>query len=361
MSKTGKRSAASNGLGGRTWFNMILFGLMGQLAWNVENMYFNTFLFNKVGGTTRDINIMVAASAATAVITTFVMGALSDRVGKRKPFICAGYILWGVSVMAFAFISRENTARILPGAEAARIVAVTVSMVVIMDCVMTFMGSTCNDAAFNAWLTDVTDNTNRGRMESVNAILPLAATVVVTVGFGMGATALGYPACFIGLGVLVILCGVLGLFTIKDAPHVRKTSENYWKDLTYGFRPSVIRGNASLYILLAAQCIGAVAMQVLMPYIFIYLQHYMGFDFNHLNLSPALIAVAVLAVGAAVAAVLLFGRIVDKYGKDRFVIPAAILEAAGLAAVAIAGCRRHTEGGQGNQRKELFHISLFFK
>ena len=328
---TGGAAGASSRISRRTWFNVVLFGLMGQIAWNVENMYFNTFLFNRIGGTTRDINVMVAASAATAVITTFLMGALSDRIGKRKPLISVGYILWGVSVMTFAFISRENTARILPGADAARVLAVTVSMVVVMDCVMTFMGSTCNDAAFNAWLTDVTDKTNRGRVESVNTILPLAAMLLVTVGFGMGATALGYPACFIGLGLLVIFCGVLGLFTIKDAPHVRKNSENFFKELTYGFRPAVIRANASLYILLAAQCIGAIAMQVIVPYIFIYLQHYMGFDFNNLNLSPAIIVVAVVAVGAAVAAVLIFGRVVDRFGKDRFVIPAAILQTAGLA------------------------------
>ena len=38
-------------LGGRITFNLILFGLMGQMAWAVENQFFNTFLFNKVGGT----------------------------------------------------------------------------------------------------------------------------------------------------------------------------------------------------------------------------------------------------------------------------------------------------------------------
>ena len=27
---------------------------------------------------------------------------------------------------------------------------------------MTFVGSFCNDAAFNAWVTDITDETNRG-------------------------------------------------------------------------------------------------------------------------------------------------------------------------------------------------------
>ena len=83
-------------ISGRLWFNMILFGLVGQLAWNVENMYFNTFLYNKiyagVSQTAIDgaipvmsaISLMVGLSAATAVITTFLMGTLSDRL--NRPF-----------------------------------------------------------------------------------------------------------------------------------------------------------------------------------------------------------------------------------------------------------------------------------
>ena len=134
----------------RTWFNIILFGFIGQVAWNVENMYFNTFLFNEIGGTTDDINVMVAASAVSAVLTTFIMGALSDKLGKRKIFISAGYVLWGLTVMAFAFISRENTAAWLNITDTQKIIAFTVSAVVIMDWVMTFMGSTSNDAAFKA-------------------------------------------------------------------------------------------------------------------------------------------------------------------------------------------------------------------
>ena len=35
-------------LGGRIWFNVILFGFMGQIAWAVENMLFNTFLYNAI-------------------------------------------------------------------------------------------------------------------------------------------------------------------------------------------------------------------------------------------------------------------------------------------------------------------------
>ena len=72
---------SKSGLSKKTWFNIVLFGFVGQIAWNVENMYFNTFLYNSVGGTTDDVNVMVAASAISAVLTTFIMGVLSDKIG----------------------------------------------------------------------------------------------------------------------------------------------------------------------------------------------------------------------------------------------------------------------------------------
>ena len=38
------------------------------------------------------------------------MGALSDRLGRRKALIVIGYLLWGVSIGAFAFIKRSPLA-----------------------------------------------------------------------------------------------------------------------------------------------------------------------------------------------------------------------------------------------------------
>ena len=321
----------------RIWFNIILFGFIGQVAWNVENMYFNTFLFNRIGGTTDDINKMVAASAVTAMLATFIMGALSDKMGKRKPFLCVGYILWGVTVTVFGFISRENTAALFHLTEPVKVLALTVSIVIVMDCVMTFMGSTCNDAAFNAWITDSTSPENRGAVESVNAMLPIAATVLVTVGFGAGATALGYSACFLGLGALVTVCGVIGLFTLREPANLTKSDGRYFETVLYGFRPSVIKENSRLYIVLAAQCLSAIASQVILPYLLIYLQHYLGFDFNSaigiLTEKPVRLVIAALVLAAFVAAVVGFGKLTDRVGRSVFLLPSALLQAAGLALV----------------------------
>ena len=149
-SKTGK-------LSGRLLFNLILFGLIGQIAWNVENMYFNTFLYNSIykgasqAAIDGSINVidavskMVAYSAITAMLTTLIMGALSDRKGSRKRFISVGYIIWGVIIAGFGIISRDNVSALFGISDAAKVLTTTVWIVIVLDMVMTFVGSTAND------------------------------------------------------------------------------------------------------------------------------------------------------------------------------------------------------------------------
>ncbi|MCR5484124.1 MAG: MFS transporter [Clostridiales bacterium] len=325
-------------LSSRIWFNLVLFGFMGQVAWAVENVYFNTFLFNFIGGDAGDISLMVSLSAATAVATTFIMGTLSDKLNKRKIFISGGYILWGLTVAVFALISRENVASFFNISNGTKAVAATVSIVIIMDCIMTFMGSTSNDAAFNAWITDVTVPSNRGVAEGALAVMPVLSTLLVTVAFGAGVTAVGYPVCFIGLGALVTLCGVVGFFSLKDSRSGVREKGDYLNELIYGFRPSVIKENKSLYLVLAAVCIFSSAVQVFLPYMFLYIQHFLKFDFNSLaeNLSPKLILTAVAALAAFVAVVILLGKLLDKFGKGKFVYPSIVIFIVGLVASSFA-------------------------
>lgn len=325
-----------SGLSKRILVNLVLFGFMGQIAWNMENIYFNTFLFNYIGGTTKDISRMVALSAATAVITTFAMGALSDKLGRRKGFICFGYILWGLTVVSFAFISRDSVAALFGLTDKAGIIAATVSVVIIMDCVMTFMGSTANDAAFNAWVTEVTVPENRGTAEGILAVLPTLAMFAVTIGFGAGVASLGYPVCFAALGAGVSLCGVIGLFTIKESGTSEKKQGSFLNDLIYGFRPSVVKKHGRLYLTLVCVCIFGVAVQIFFPYIMIYIQHYLGLDINNLNITPVTAVLAVVVLAGFIAVTVGLGVLVDKIGKARFVYPAVFVFAVGLISAGLA-------------------------
>ena len=305
-------------LGGRTWAAVLIFGLFGQIAWVIENMYFNVFLYNTISGDTAMIAAMVSASAVTATVTTLVMGALSDKLGKRKALIVVGYLLWGVSVASFAFISVENVGKLFPAAQAAQAAAIAV---VVMDCVMTFFGSTANDAAFNAWVTDVTVPQNRGRVETVLAVLPLVAMLVV---FGAldGMTQSGnWSTFFLVVGGMTLLGGLLGIFFLRE-PKCERSKEPYFANIVYGLRPSVIRANPALYISLAALAIYSMSQQVYMPYLIIYIQRVLGITDYVLLLGGVLILSSVVSV--------LMGKTVDKYGKLRCLTPAAVVGFVGL-------------------------------
>ena len=341
---------AKQKMGFRTWFNLILFGFMGQVAWNVENMYFNTFLCNYIYGNASpdavgsSISVvdavawMVALSAVTAVVTTFIMGNLSDKINNRKIFISVGYILWGVITGCFGFISLENTEKMGIFSSAAGVLTATVWIVVGMDCLMTFMGSTSNDSAFNAWVTDVTTTEIRTTTETVLAIMPVAALGAVTAA-GALVTSLGYPAFFFGLGGFVTLCGIIGLFTLKDSRSggVNKNS-HYWADLVYGFRPSVVKENSRLYLAFATMCIYSIAFQVFFPYLIVYLQHS---ELDFLNKLPELFSgtsliISVAAIIISVAALVILVVKVNQIGKGKCLVFSGLLFALGLVAAYFA-------------------------
>ncbi len=343
-----------NKLGARMWFNLIIFGLMGQIAWNVENMYFNTFLYNSVyKGASQSavdgslsvmtaISIMVAASAATAVITTFLIGALSDKLGRRKVFICAGYCLWGIVTAAFGFITKDETAKLFGLTDEIAILSMTVSVVIVLDCVMTFMGSTSNDAAFNAWVTDVTTSKNRAAAESVLAILPIASTGIVLALAGLITNeSIGYSGFFKILGAVVTVCGIIGIFSLKDSGDGVRKEAPYFKELLYGFKPSVIKENSRLYLALASVGVFSTSVQAFFPYIFIYISK--GFPAPQggeaapaLELSPLLIIAAVVAVIAVVALIIFMGKLIDKLGKERFIMVSVVLFIVGLVLASFA-------------------------
>lgn len=148
-------------------------------------------------------------------------------------------------------------------------------LVVVMDCVMTFFGSTANDAAFNAWVTDVTVPENRGRVETVLAIMPLVAMLVVFGALDSLTQAGNWQLFFLIVGGITCLGGVLGFFFIRE-PDLPRGQGSYFANILYGFRPAVIRDNPRLYLSLAALGVYCMSQQVYMPYLIIYIQRFLG-------------------------------------------------------------------------------------
>ena len=280
-------------LGAKFWLALTIFSLMGQIAWVIENMYLNVFIYKSFNASAGNISAMVAASAITATLTTVFMGALSDRIGKRRLLICGGYILWGISIFSFVLLRTDIIGKFIPATMSAMSVGVTLTIT--LDCIMTFFGSTANDAAFNAWLTDSTDSSNRGRAEGINAMMPLVAVLAVFGGFMFldAESEFYWTIIFTIIGVLTLVIGVLGFFLIKE-PKLSKADTGYFSSIIYGFKPSTVKNNATLYIALAAFIIFNISIQIFMPYLIIYYEVSLQMSNYVLVMAPAIVLASVV-------------------------------------------------------------------
>lgn len=310
----------------KTWLSIVIFSLAGQIAWTMENMFYNLYIVDQFKANSSSIALMVSLSAITATLTTLFVGALSDKIGKRKAIIIIGYILWGITILSFIFVNNKYISSLSFG----------IALVIILDCIMTFFGSSANDACYNAYLTEITDNTNRGKIEGINSAMPLISILIVFGGLSGFAKGDTWYIVFLIIGILVLTCGVLGIFTIKEPKIESKCDEPYFKNIFYGFKPSVIKNNKTLYIVLIGFTIFGISLQVFMPYYIIYLQNAdmqiglaqtIGMDSYVIIMAPAIILAAISTI--------LYGPVIDKIGFVKSLIPAIIVYVIGLALLTI--------------------------
>ncbi len=295
------------------WLALVIFSLMGQVAWIVENMYFNVFIYKIFHASATEISMMVGASAVMATVTTLVVGAFSDKIGKRKIFISGGYILWGVSIMAFCLLKMDYLTALTGNVVAAA--SLGVNLVILLDCVMTFFGSSANDACFNAWLTESGDDSNRGAIEGINAMMPLVSILVVFGGFmafDLDKES-SWNLIFLIIGISVLVIGVLGFVLIEEKGVKREENSSYFANLIYSFRPSVIKKNILLYFTVAAFAVFCISINVFMPYLILYYEVSLQMTNYVLIMAPAIILAA--------AVTFVVGKLYDQLGFRRCVFP----------------------------------------
>ena len=248
----------------RFWTIIWGMGIAGQLCWNMENQWFNTFVYAKIGGNVNIVTWMVIVSALVTTISTFVFGTLSDRMGKRKNLVSAGYIIWGVATITFGLTEYARDSKI--GALA----AMSGFLVVLTDAIMSFFGSMGCDCGYNVWLNDYTDDTNKGQVGAALAVLPVIATVVGTVVGGIliniGNPTVGtdhydpsqdnYQLLFWVMGLFVIVMGFVSIFLMKDAPSVAPSKNGSFMDqLVSVFQMDTLKQNPHLKEMLLACCV----------------------------------------------------------------------------------------------------------
>lgn len=306
------------------WGWAVLLGLTGQLAWTVENMYLNVFVYDTITDAPSALAGLVAASAVAATVATLLAGAASDRVGRRREFIAGGYVLWGLCTAGFGLVQVDVAARLLPALDA---VTVALVAIIVLDCVMSVLGATANDAAFNAWVTDSTTSANRGKVDSVLATLPLLAMLLVFGALDPLTRGGQWQLFFLIVGGVTAGVGVIAWIGLRDSASPRP-GETYLASVLHGLRPDTVRANPRLYLALAAWAALGTSTQVFLPFLIIYVQRYLDIDGYAIVLASVLIGASVVSI--------LGGRRLDRIGPSRAVVPVLGVYVVGCVAMFLA-------------------------
>jgi MFS family permease len=307
----------------RTWFSLISLGFLGSLAWGVENQFFNTFMYNNITPDPRPISWMVAASAITATLASIFMGALSDRLRPRwgrKPFLLIGYVAWGVTTALF------------PTAALFHPIGLAIFMAILVDCIMTFFGSSANDSVFHAYVADITTVDNRGKVMGVLEILTWVALLFVYGGAGIVIDAVGYFPFFYIVGGLVFVLGLVSSLLLKESVvDAKPVVGSYFSQILDTFKWTTLKKQRDLLYLLISITLWGIAEQIFFPYLLIYINHYLHIPTLQASL---IIFVAILVGGIATAYPL--GLLVDRWGRKKVALIAVVAEMVGLIAFSLA-------------------------
>lgn len=305
------------------WLAILFLGFSGQLAWAVENQFFNTFLYKEITPDPRAISWMVSITAIVSTATAILMGNLSDRTrtrwGRRRPFIVVGYVIWGVFTGVFSASALFQS------------ISVGVFMAILLDSIMTFFGATANDAAFNAYVTDITTVENRGRVTGALEIMSWVAFLLVYGGSGFIIDAVGYPIFFYVVGGVVLLVGLITAPMLKEPPIDESVRGTYWQQIGKTFSRKNLKVNRDVFLILAVSAIFNLATNVFFPYLVVYLQYHLKLDTMQYSI---LVAVAILVGGIIMAYPI--GLLVDKWGRFPVAFLAIVLEAVGLLVFSLA-------------------------
>ena len=264
------------------WLLVWGLGIAGQLCWNIENQWFNTFVYAKIAKDPTIISFMVAVSAIATTIATFIFGTMSDRMGSRRPFIAIGYILWGIFTILFG-----TTEFIAKGASTvSKAVTLAGTAVVLADALMSFFGSMGNDAGFNVWLNDKMTEKNRGQIGAALATQPVIGTIIGTV---IGGILIGkndnYMRLFIIMGGLVILCGILALFLVKDETDLKPNKRGSFRNQLFSaFNFQELMKHKELLWVFLVLTVYFIAFNVYYPHVGNYMIYYLGFSPDNIGI-----------------------------------------------------------------------------
>lgn len=263
----------------KRWIIIWTLGLIGQVGWNIEGTWINTFVYDKISKTPSVLTPMLIMSAIGTTVSIFIFGTLTDRTGKRRSMISTGFVIWGILIACFGLTQYIVKSNFL----------IAVIYMVIMDMLLSFFGSMSTDVGYSTWLTDIMNDKNRGQIGGAIAIQTVLGSLLGNIigGYVIGEQN-NYLRLFILMGTMLSFLGMVStlLFDKKDdvSPIIKGS---FWKQLAsiFNFR-TLIKNKALMFIHLAV-AIYYIGYNVYFPHLGNFLIDYLGYSASQTGLIKA--------------------------------------------------------------------------
>jgi MFS family permease len=298
----------------RVILGVILLTLSGEIAWAVENQYFNVFIYSEIAPVPIYVSLMVSITAAVSTFTTFFLGAYSDIKARRRIFLIVGYVFWVITTAIFPFSADFKAISI----------GFAIFIAILFDSIMSFFGAMSNDAVLNAYVTDVTIRENRGRLSSIKELMFLVALLIVYALSGYIIDAINFFNYFFLIAGIVAILGIPGALIIPEPKNLIPNKIGYWKTIKETFSFKLLRENHDFTKIQVSGALFWIAFNVFFPFIIIYLEY--GLSIPAFEASILIFIALLISIILAVP----MGIVTDKIGRKKVAIGAVIIEIVGL-------------------------------
>lgn len=305
--KTSKWYTISKSRNALTWIGLIVIYMVAAMGSGIENSWFNTFVYQEVTPNSYAVSMMVSVSAITAALSAIIGGAASDRhrgkLGRRRPFLAIGFFICGFFTILFPFSSLIDNSGLATAA------------VVIADGLMMVGFGIAYDGVLNGYVTDVTNTSNRGRVQSVLQIVGSVGGLLTSAIGGVMIDTVGYSAFFIVIGAALILNGFFSLWMLQEPPlpeiEADEKREPLFKEILINFKWKNIVANKNLFLLLITVTTWGCGMYCASPYISTYAMEYLGYTATQIGTVTVVPTLIGMALGIP------FGILSDKWGRKK--------------------------------------------
>ncbi|MHA1270893.1 MAG: MFS transporter [Candidatus Helarchaeota archaeon] len=289
----------------------------------IEAEFFNTYLGHVLYlNVAIFVPIMVNLSAIVGLISNLILGILSDntrsRFGRRRPFLLIGGVIAGSFMFLFAFSQNFIIA-------------------VIIDVIIIGIASNAYYIAQRTFIPDLVDIRRRGRANGIAWIFFMFGMIFSLVLFLIlnefysytidDKTIIYQEGYILALGIggfFTLIVSIIGFVFIKE----KKGSElppkkPFLKEFKDIFNLKELKKNKEFYKLLIALTIFSSGVQVVQPYLFIYIFE-LGF--------PTTDILIILGVGIPIILTVIYilGFLADKYGRKKFITPTILIACVGF-------------------------------